>query len=58
LGEVTSGAPGPTVGRNIGLGYVPVAHAAPGTPLVVDCRGKAVEAEVSKGPFYKRARPA
>ena len=56
LGEVTSGAPGPTVGKNIGMGYVPVAQAAPGTRLVIDCRGKPVDAEVVKGPFYKRAR--
>jgi aminomethyltransferase len=56
LGEVTSGAPGPTVGKNIGMGYVPVTHAAPGTRLVVDCRGKPVDAEVVKGPFYKRAK--
>jgi len=56
IGEVTSGAPGPTVGKNIGLGYVPVAQATPGTGIVVDCRGKAIEAEVWKGPFYKRAR--
>ena len=56
IGEVTSGAPGPTVGRNIGLGYVPIARAEPGARLVVDCRGKFVEAEVVKGPFYKRSR--
>ncbi|HEY4186991.1 MAG TPA: glycine cleavage system aminomethyltransferase GcvT [Polyangia bacterium] len=56
IGEVTSGAPGPTIGKNIGLGYVPVARAEPGTRLVVDCRGKFVEAEVVKGPFYKRSR--
>lgn len=56
LGEVTSGAPGPTVGKNIGLGYVPAAHTAPGTRIVVDCRGKPTEAEVWKGPFYKRTR--
>jgi aminomethyltransferase len=56
LGEVTSGAPGPTIGKNIGLGYVPVASAEPGTRLVVDCRGKFIEAEVVKGPFYKRSR--
>lgn len=55
IGEVTSGSPGPTVGKNIGLGYVPAALAEPGTRLVVDCRGKFVEAEVVKGPFYKRA---
>jgi aminomethyltransferase len=54
VGEVTSGAPGPTVGKNIGLGYVALTSADPGTHLVVDCRGKMVEAEVVKGPFYKR----
>jgi aminomethyltransferase len=42
------------VGKNIGLGYVPTALAAPGTRLVVDCRGKPTEAEVVKGPFYRR----
>jgi aminomethyltransferase len=56
VGEVTSGAPGPTVGKNIGMGYVPVALSEPGQRLFVDCRGKRIEAEVVKGPFYKRAR--
>jgi aminomethyltransferase len=55
VGEVTSGGPGPTVGENIGLGYVPAALAEPGTPLVIDCRGKLINAEVVKGPFYRRA---
>jgi aminomethyltransferase len=54
VGEVTSGGVGPTVGKNIGLGYVPVAMAVPGTRLVVDCRGKMIDAEVVKGPFYRR----
>ncbi len=56
IGQVTSGAPGPTVGKNIGLGYVPTDLAEPGTRLIVDCRGKPVDAEVCKGPFYKRPR--
>jgi aminomethyltransferase len=54
IGEVTSGAPGPTVGKNIGLGYVPTSLADPGTRVIVDCRGKLVPAEVVNGPFYKR----
>jgi len=58
IGEVTSGAPGPTVGKNIGLGYVPAALGEPGTRLQIDCRGKMVDAEVVKGPFYKRGQPA
>jgi aminomethyltransferase len=56
VGEVTSGAPGPTVGKNIGMGYVPTNLADAGTRITVDCRGKLVEAEVVKGPFYKRQR--
>jgi aminomethyltransferase len=57
VGEVTSGSFGPTVEKNIGLGYVPAALAQPGARLMIDCRGKMIEAEVVKGPFYKRGRP-
>lgn len=54
LGQVTSGTMGPTVGKAIGLGYVPIDYAKPGTSFAVDCRGKAVPAIVHKGPFYRR----
>jgi aminomethyltransferase len=54
VGVVTSGSLGPTVGVNIGLGYVPVALAQAGTRLQIDCRGKTAGAEVVNGPFYKR----
>jgi aminomethyltransferase len=54
LGEVSSGGVGPTVGKNIGMGYVPAAYAEPGTSIVIDCRGKPALAEVVKGPFYRR----
>jgi aminomethyltransferase len=54
VGLVTSGTVGPTVGKNIGLGYVPAALAEPGTKITIDCRGKMAEAEIAKGPFYKR----
>src|SRR5690606_32580798 len=55
IGQVTSGTTGITVGGAIGLGYVPVDRAAPGTRITIDCRGKDVTAEVVKGPFYRRA---
>ncbi len=55
VGICTSGSPGPTVGKNIGLGYLPTAMTAVGTKFQVDCRGKNVEAVVVKTPFYKRA---
>ncbi len=54
IGEVTSGAPGPTVEKNIGMGYVPASQGEPGGRLLIDCRGKLVEAEIVKGPFYRR----
>ena len=55
VGICTSGSPGPTVGKSIGLGYLPAAMTAIGQEFLVDCRGKMVEAVVVKTPFYKRA---
>ncbi len=53
VGLCTSGSPAPTVGKNIGLGYLPAAMAAIGTKFFVDCRGKNIEAVVVPVPFYK-----
>ncbi len=54
IGVCTSGAPSPTLNKNIGLGFVPPAAAEIGSSLWVDCRGKATEARVVKTPFYRR----
>lgn len=54
VGIVTSGSVGPTVGKNIGLGYVPLQLAEVGARLFIDCRGKRVAAQVVKSPFYRR----
>ena len=54
IGVVTSGGPGVTVGGAIGLAYVPPSHAAPGTDIFIDCRGKSAAAKVVAGKFYKR----
>jgi len=56
VGTTTSGGPAPTVGKNVGLGYVPAELDRAGARISVDCRGKRVDAEVVKGPFYKRGR--
>jgi aminomethyltransferase len=56
VGEVTSGSPGPTVGKNIALGYVPIAMAEVGTKLGVEIRGKVIDAVIVKTPFYKRPK--
>lgn len=54
VGEVSSGTRSPSLDRNIAIGMVAAAHSKPGTRLVVDVRGKMADAEVVRGPFYKR----
>jgi len=54
VGICTSGGPSPTLGKSIGLGYLPLALSAIDTSFLVDCRGKSIEAKVVKTPFYKR----
>ena len=54
VGVCTSGGPSPTLGKSIGLGYLPIALSAIDTSFLVDCRGKSIEAKVVKPPFYKR----
>ena len=56
VGELTSGTYAPTLDRPIGMGYVPPAHAAPGTEVTVEIRGKPVAATIAALPFYKRPR--
>lgn len=56
VGVCTSGGPSPTLGKSIGLGYLPTAMTTIGTQLIVDCRGKSVTAVVVRTPFYKRPR--
>lgn len=53
IGRVTSGAQSPSLGKGIGLGYVKVDFAKPGTPINVQIRGKAVPAKIAALPFYK-----
>ncbi|HEV2237844.1 MAG TPA: glycine cleavage T C-terminal barrel domain-containing protein, partial [Ktedonobacterales bacterium] len=54
IGELTSGTQSPTLNRPIALGYVPPEHAAPGTALAIEIRGKAVPAAIVLLPFYRR----
>jgi aminomethyltransferase len=53
-GEVTSGSHSPMLDVGIGMGYVPVPLAAPGTQLTIDVRGKPRAARVVKKPIYTR----
>jgi aminomethyltransferase len=51
IGTVTSGGFSPTLGAPIAMAYVASAHAAPGTALEVEVRGKRLAATVTPTPF-------
>lgn len=54
IGEVTSGSVAPTLGKNIGLAYLPVSGYKTGVEFGVVIRGKVKRAVIVKTPFYKR----
>ncbi len=53
-GQVTSGTHSPSLDVGIGMGYVPVAHASPGTELEIDVRGKPRRARTVAKPIYRK----
>jgi aminomethyltransferase len=53
-GVVTSGSLSPCLEIGIGMGYVPVAAAEPGTTIDVDVRGTLRPAEVRQKPLYTK----
>jgi aminomethyltransferase len=57
-GYVTSGTHSPTLGRAIGMAYLPAEAAAEGTEVLVEIRGRRAAARVVPLPFYSRKRKA
>ena len=56
VGWVTSGAFSPTLGKDIGMGYVPLALAETAACLEVEIRGKLKKARIVKGRFLRRKK--
>ena len=54
VGKVTSGGYAPTLGVNIGLGYVPIELATIGTDIEIIIRNKPITAHIVNKRFYKK----
>ncbi len=55
VGAVTSGTMAPWLEQAIAMAYVPPSLAQVGTQVTVEVRGKQLNAEIKKLPFYRRA---
>ena len=53
IGVVTSGTMSPSLGKGIGMGYVPSGMAKEGNEIYIQIRKKRVAAQIVKVPFYK-----
>lgn len=54
IGKVTSGTMSPVLGVGIGLGYVSLEKASPGSEIFIDVRNRSLKAAVQKTPFISQ----
>lgn len=55
VGELSSGVLSPTLREGIAMAYLPAALSKPGTPLLIDIRGRQFQAITVKKPFLKKS---
>lgn len=53
IGNVTSGTMSPTLKKGVGMGYVKIKYAKPGSEIAIKVRNKILKAKVVKPPFRK-----
>ena len=53
IGFVSSGTHCPYIGKGVAMGYIPVEEIEIGKHLNADVRGRMVEVEIVRMPFYK-----
>lgn len=58
VAEIASGTLSPSLGKGIGMAYLPLAASKPGTPIEIEIRGKRYAAETCKKPFYQKETKA
>ena len=56
IGHTTSGTHCPCLGKAIAMGLIDASHAAEGTVLQADVRGRSVEVKIVPLPFYTRGK--
>jgi len=56
IGQVTSGGPAPSLGKNIGLAMLAAENSGPGSAIEIEIRGRRIEAETVQTPFYTRSK--
>ncbi|MDL2248853.1 glycine cleavage system aminomethyltransferase GcvT [Tyzzerella sp. OttesenSCG-928-J15] len=54
VGKTTSGTHAPYLGYPIAMGYVKNEHSQVGTAIVINVRGRMIEAEIVEMPFYSK----
>src|SRR5699024_4927200 len=54
IGRVTSSTMSPSLGKAIGMGYVPLKYSQPNSKIFIQIRKKRIPAVIVKTPFYKK----